>query len=274
MSSTAIAWVWEHSPLTGAGFVVHLALGDVANDMHNDELWVSLPTLARKARVSRATAKRAVDELVDAGMLEVLAERPGSTTLYRFVFVDDAPVVFSMRRRATPITTRGVDAEPPLSPREGYPARGEQGAARDARGTPITTRGHNTMERKTNENDEHQPALVVVDASSSEMVRVDPFDEFWATYPRRTAKADARKAWDRHVAKAKIDPADVIAAAARYRDDPNRVDKFTAHPATWLNGGRWMDEQPLPARHGHEGRGGIAANADRLARMAERASAT
>jgi hypothetical protein len=39
----------------------------------------------------------------------------------------------------------------------------------------------------------------------------------------------------------------IIAGAARYADDPNRVDAFTAHPTTWLNAGRWNDE-PLPER--------------------------
>ena len=39
----------------------------------------------------------------------------------------------------------------------------------------------------------------------------------------------------------------ILAGAERYRDDPNRVDTFTAHPATWLNSGRWNDA-PLPQR--------------------------
>jgi hypothetical protein len=33
----------------------------------------------------------------------------------------------------------------------------------------------------------------------------------------------------------------------RYRNDPNREPEFTAHPATWLNAGRW-DDDPLPPR--------------------------
>jgi hypothetical protein len=33
----------------------------------------------------------------------------------------------------------------------------------------------------------------------------------------------------------------------RYRDDPNRVQEFTKHPATWLNGDCWLDD-PLPPR--------------------------
>lgn len=70
----------------------------------------------------------------------------------------------------------------------------------------------------------------------------DLFEEFWKIYPRKTAKATAKKAW----AKVK-DHKSAIAGAIRYAQDPNRVDAFTAHAATWLNGERWLDD-PLPER--------------------------
>ena len=73
----------------------------------------------------------------------------------------------------------------------------------------------------------------------------DAFDVFWDTYPRKAGKRDARKAWDQVTAK--TDPAVIVAGAARYRDDPNREDAYTAHPATWLRAGRWEDD-PLPPR--------------------------
>ena len=70
----------------------------------------------------------------------------------------------------------------------------------------------------------------------------DPlFDEFWSTYPRKTDKGNARKAWDK--ALKKTSGQTIILAAAAYAattPDP----KFTAHPSTWLNGERW-DDQPL-----------------------------
>jgi hypothetical protein len=71
----------------------------------------------------------------------------------------------------------------------------------------------------------------------------DPFDAFWEIYPRREAKASARKAWQKALGRA--DPGQILAGAERYRDDPNREPKFTAHPASWLNGDRWLDD-PLP----------------------------
>lgn len=73
----------------------------------------------------------------------------------------------------------------------------------------------------------------------------DAFHDFWDSYPRKQGKGAARTAWTKAIAKA--DAATIIAAAAAYRDDPNREDGFTAHAATWLNQERW-DDEPLPSR--------------------------
>ena len=71
------------------------------------------------------------------------------------------------------------------------------------------------------------------------------FVRFWAAYPRRTGKGQARKAWAKAV-RAGADPEQIIEAAGRFtalrgNEDP----QFTPHPATWLNGERW-DDAPDP----------------------------
>ena len=71
------------------------------------------------------------------------------------------------------------------------------------------------------------------------------FQAFWSVYPRKQDKGHARRAWEK--ACRKVDPRDIISGAARYRDDPNREDGYTALAATWLNGERWLDD-PLPER--------------------------
>lgn len=65
------------------------------------------------------------------------------------------------------------------------------------------------------------------------------FDEFWSAYPRKTDKANARKAWSKAVKKK--DPQTIIAAAVAYAATKPEQ-KFTAHASTWLNGERWDDE--------------------------------
>jgi|SRR5262245_26287688 len=68
------------------------------------------------------------------------------------------------------------------------------------------------------------------------------FETFWRAYPRRIGKLNARRAWDRIAPDAKLQQ-QMLEALDWQReqwDDP----RFTPHPATWLNGGRWMDEPP------------------------------
>lgn len=71
------------------------------------------------------------------------------------------------------------------------------------------------------------------------------FDEFWKSYPLKRDKAAAKRAWKRALKKATA--ADVIAGAGRYNADPNRSEKYTKYPATWLNAEAWADG-PLPER--------------------------
>lgn len=80
---------------------------------------------------------------------------------------------------------------------------------------------------------------------------IDYFAAFWKVYPRKSAPAKARAAWPKAV-KAAGDPDRIVQGAYRFKLDPNRVDEFTPHPATWLNGERW-DDDPLPVRSNTNG---------------------
>jgi helix-turn-helix protein len=69
----------------------------------------------------------------------------------------------------------------------------------------------------------------------------EAFKQFWAAYPRHVGQLAARKVWDKALKEAPADQ--IIDGARRYaaeRQDENP--KYTKHPATWLNGGCWMDE--------------------------------
>lgn len=80
----------------------------------------------------------------------------------------------------------------------------------------------------------------------------DPnFERFWQAYPRKAAKGSARRAWSKAVRI--VDPEELVAAATRYADDPNREPAYTAHAATWLNGERWLDGE-LPPRDSRSSR--------------------
>lgn len=65
------------------------------------------------------------------------------------------------------------------------------------------------------------------------------FDQFWDIYPRRTAKLSAVKAFAKARKLASLE--DILSGVNRYiASKPFYAD--WAHPASWLNAGRWMDE--------------------------------
>ncbi|MFD8494237.1 helix-turn-helix domain-containing protein [Amycolatopsis sp. NPDC059657] len=73
----------------------------------------------------------------------------------------------------------------------------------------------------------------------------DPaFGRFWAAYPRKVAKGQARRAWAKALTT-NVDPEEVISGAAAYAAARDGQDpRYTAHPATWLSGERWTDQPP------------------------------
>jgi hypothetical protein len=73
----------------------------------------------------------------------------------------------------------------------------------------------------------------------------DGFEDFWAVVPRKIAKPSAQKAYAK--ALRQTDAATLRSAMARYAETRRGQDpQFTAHPATWLNAGRWADEIETP----------------------------
>ncbi|RDI65709.1 hypothetical protein [Nocardia pseudobrasiliensis] len=70
------------------------------------------------------------------------------------------------------------------------------------------------------------------------------FEAWWSVWPRKQAKRAAQQAFAKALTKIGFD--DLMAATHRFADDPNREDRYTPHPATWLNGERWLDA-PQPA---------------------------
>ena len=68
----------------------------------------------------------------------------------------------------------------------------------------------------------------------------DQFEIFWKSYPKKTAKESAKKAW------IKIKPNDELIAkitkAVKEQKLSEREQQFIPHAATWLNAKRWEDE--------------------------------
>ncbi len=86
MSAEAMGDAFRHSPHNGSALCVHLAVADVVNDAHGNELWMTRAALARKARASRGTVDRVIGLLIETGWLEVLegGGGRGKATRYRY----------------------------------------------------------------------------------------------------------------------------------------------------------------------------------------------
>lgn len=73
-----------------------------------------------------------------------------------------------------------------------------------------------------------------------EGVQREGFDEFWTAYPRKDAKADAVKAWE----KVEVELPVILTAIERQKtsaDWTKQNGQFIPLPASWLNGKRWED---------------------------------
>ena len=81
------------------------------------------------------------------------------------------------------------------------------------------------------------------------------FDRFWAVYPKKRAKQDAREAFlklnpDTALLETMIAAAEAWKNSAAWKQDGGR---YIPYPATWIRGRRWEDEPEKPgeARRGN-----------------------
>lgn len=70
------------------------------------------------------------------------------------------------------------------------------------------------------------------------------FDDFYKVYPKKVAKADARKAWEQ-TKSVRPDTQTIIDAVLKQCQTEQWMKNngaFIPYPATWLRGERWDDE--------------------------------
>lgn len=130
----------------------------------------------------------------------------------------------------------GPDAGQDIDP-DPAPERMQESAER----TPESAVTRNEERGTGNEEKDLATAVAVKDP--------DLFDEFWANYPRKDNKAQARKAWPK--ACKRLEPERLVKAAAfwaRLWEDVGKDREHIPHASTWLNNDRWNDERPVRPR--------------------------
>lgn len=117
---------------------------------------------------------------------------------------------------------------------------------------PSPTLGDKEEEEETVEVEvEVTEAVEGEEANARAREKPDPlqgFDQFWSQYPRKTGKQDAERAWVKLAPSVELQ-AEINAAVARQTTWEQWQEGFIPHPSTFLNRGRWKDEEP-PRRGG------------------------
>ena len=90
MSAQAVGHVWKYADFGGAKLLVLLAVADIANDVHNNEIFMGSERLAAKCRMHPGNVRKRLKELVaDGWLIELqLGGGMGKTSRYRFVPVE------------------------------------------------------------------------------------------------------------------------------------------------------------------------------------------
>ena len=201
MSIRVMTEVWKTNLPTTEKMVL-LVIADHASD-DGTEAWPSQATIAAKCSISVRTVQRVVRTLC-AHKYIFLEKRAGGSVDCREDRRPNRYTINLTRLRGDSMT----------------------GRHNDANGVTMTT---STGRQSRTMNHPKEPSI-----------EPSLFDKFWKIYPRKVAKGQAQKAWEKAVKIAKAE--DIIAGAEKYAKDRLRDPKFTAHPATWLNGQRWLDE--------------------------------
>lgn len=210
MSVKQMDRVFDFSESTGTARLVLLALADVAG---NDGLVTayarSQTELARKARCSITSVRRAIDQLEELGEVQVLSDGHGrAQSNYQIV----------------------------LHPRQ------LGGAQNEGAPPPSCTLSPANLAGQPHQDDGAIIPSLPVDTPSLPQPRaVDRFDEFWEAYAHKVDRAKAMPAWNRAIKRA--DPDRIIVGALAYAAARvSQHKRYWKHPTSWLNADAWDND--------------------------------
>lgn len=210
MSNAAITWARKVRGIPTGTKAVLLILADCANG--DGECWPVQSSVAEELAMSREGVGRAIKQLVNAG--HIRAHRDGGRLRYELVMSDH-------------VISDHCDVRSP---------------PRDV--TSPQVRPEITSDAMSDHTNPKEPSKTQTNPNSlvrRQRIEVEGFAEFYAAYPRHVGRGQAARAYALAVKTAP--PALLLAAAERFAvmragEDP----QFTPHPATWLTGQRWLDD--------------------------------
>ena len=111
------------------------------------------------------------------------------------------------------------------------------------------SRPYESNTKKENTDESKAPAELPTPKKATEAELTERFSRFWACYPRRISKGQALRAWMKISPNTELTEK-IIAAVetAKKNDSRFREEKYTPHPATWLNGMEWENQYGAEAK--------------------------
>jgi hypothetical protein len=191
-------------------------------------------TLADELHTTSRSIMRAVTVLEQAGWLEVT--RPGHHRPNQFGLLWGDKIRSGVTKPSPLWDDKTVTPEP---------VRGDKSGTSEV--TPhVTHKGKKKRKDKRGKDSLAVGASLDSKNAGEAKKDSDSFAEFWSLYPRRVAKLAAQRAFAAAL-KRGASAAALIAGAQRYASERAGQDsKFTAHPSSWLNAGRYDDEPGGP----------------------------
>jgi hypothetical protein len=196
MSIEAVSLVLNQSKATGRAKLVLLG---IANHLGDQGAWPSIATLARYANASERSVKRDLQELVELGELKVELQNAPTNQQYKtnLYWITIQSGVTTEASGVTDWVSRGDSS-------------GKSGV------TPVGTQNINLTIKETSQKTDSYG-----------------FDTFWNLYPKKIAKADALKAWNKATKKKTAD--ELIALTKAYSESKLPDMTYIPYPASWLN---------------------------------------
>lgn len=213
MSIEIMNAVWRHSQSKGRARLVLLSIAD-----HQGELgaWPSVETLAKMVNSSPRSVQRDIQELIELGELQVEFRSAPTYGPYKANrYWVQLPGVTNQVSEVTKTASEVTDLESEVT---------ESASEVTAVGVLTLNR---TLNKTLNKHDEN-------------------FDKFWELYPKKLAKNDALKAWNKATKKKTAD--ELLRLTKLYAESKLPDYQYIPYPASWLNKELYdaVEEAPKP----------------------------
>ena len=248
MSLEAMTWALQKAPIPHSTTHIRdrLVLVYLA-DRHNVDSGVCWPSLGRIAKdmgITKPTVRSALRTLEELGLIQ-----RADPELATGCSDGRKPAVWSLNLDAVR-DKDGLTGKDAFTGKDGFTREGSKGVY--PTGKDGFTPGVKTCLPKPKENpngtqsDEPKDPQGVLEVPVPTIT--DDFAEWYAGYPRKVGKKDAEKAYKRARKSGATREAllDGLARSKRSWEREGRAKDKYPYPSTWLNQGRWEDEETMP----------------------------